>query len=487
VKRRDLVGAGAAGLGGLALTSLIPSIARADGTLVSPDPIVPRIEKGPVVVGLVDFSSPPVSSTQRPLARLNYLLHAKDGASRVYVCDTRGKLWLINTSDGSASLFLDVKKALGDAFPTPSPQMGLRSFAFHPDFALSGRPGYRRLYTVHTGTAASRAASVPLFSMAPSTPVDHHNVITEWRVYSTLRTRVDPASRREVLRIAQHRTDHSTDTALFNPTAKIGEADYGKLYIGTGDGGNTPDHPDMYNHAQDPLRALGKILRIDPLPQSNGRRYGVPADNPFVGKPGWLPEIWALGFRHPQNLCFDPATGVLYNTDIGQAYIEEVNIIVRGGNYGWPFREGTFVTDRNDETKLYALPENDATNGYIYPVAQYDHSEGFTSSGQPVVKGSIAITGGFVYRPTGIPALVGHYIFGDMVNGRIFHVPVSELRLGSQTTIKELTLTRNGVAKTLQQIVGTTGRVDLRFGLSESGSIYVMTKQDGKIRRLVAT
>jgi len=97
VKRRNLVGAGAAGLGGLALTSLIPSIARADGTLVSPDPIVPRIEKGPVVVGLVDFSSPPVTSTQRPLARLNYLLHANDGTYQVYACDTRGKLWLIST------------------------------------------------------------------------------------------------------------------------------------------------------------------------------------------------------------------------------------------------------------------------------------------------------------------------------------------------------------------------------------------------------
>ena len=143
---------------------------------------------------------------------------------------------------------------------------------------------------------------------------------------------------------------------------------------------------------------------------------------------------------------------MLYNTDIGQAlHRGGQHYRAAGGNYGWPFREGTFVTDRNDETKLYALPENDATNGYTYPVAQYDHSEGFTSSGQPVVKGSIAITGGFVYRTTGIPALVGHYIFGDMVNGRIFHVPVSELRLGSQTTIKELTLTRNGVAKTLNR------------------------------------
>ena len=99
----------------------------------------------------------------------------------------------------------------------------------------------------------------------------------------------------------------------------------------------------------------------------------------------------------------------------------------------------------------------------------------------------MAITGGFVYRGTAIPGLDGHYIFGDLVNGRIFHVPVSELHLGSQATIKELTLTRNKAPVTLQQLVGTTDRVDMRFGLSESGSIYVMTKQDGKIRRFVAT
>ena len=493
MKRRDMVNAGAASLGGFAIASIMPgltgsrgALAATGGVLASPDPMPARIEKGPLAVELAEFSTPPASSTQRPYARLNYLFHAGDGAARVYVCDTRGKLWWIDTGSGSATLFLDLKKALGSAFPTPSAQMGLRSVAFHPDFARAGKPGYRALYTVHTGTAASRATSVPLFAMAPTTPVDHHNVITEWKVYFTLRTRVDPKSRREVLRIAQHRTDHSTDTILFNPTAKAGEPDYGKLYIGTGDGGNTPELPDQYNHAQDPLRALGKILRIDPLRQGNGRTYGVPADNPFVGKPGWLAEIWALGFRHPQNLSFDPVTGILYNTDIGQFHIEEVNIIVRGGNYGWPMREGTFVTDRNDQTKLYHLAAGDDAYGYVYPLAQYDHTEGTDTEGHLIAKGKLAITGGFVYRGSEIPGLVGQYIFGDLVNGRIFHVPASELQLGNLATVQELTLKRNSLTVTLQQLVGTTDRVDMRFGLSQSGTIYVLTKQDGKIRRFAA-
>ena len=467
-----------AGIGGVVGGGLLPGGVEPIHAQVAPGgsvtPAVGRIAKSDLPpVALVDFSTPPRTSSVRPYADLNYLLHRGDGTARMFACDTRGKLYSINTGTGSVTLALDLKKARGASFPTPSQQMGLRSVAVHPDFARSGRPGYRRLYTAHTETAASRSASVPLFAVASTTPVDHHNVITEWRVYVSNRDRVDPSSRREVLRIAQHRSDHSTDTILFNPIATAGQADYGKLYIGTGDGGNTPDHPDMYNHAQDPGRALGKILRIDPLAQSGGRRYGVPADNPrFVDRPGWLPELWAIGFRHPQNLAFDRATGVLYN------------VIVRSGNYGWPLREGTFVTDRNDQTKLYALPANDAANGFIYPVAQYDHGEGVGNDGKLIAKGKLAITGGFVYRGTALPALNGHYVFGDLVNGRIFHVPVSELRLGSQATIKELSLSRNGVAVTLQQLVGTTDRVDMRFGMSESGSIYVMTKQDGKIRRL---
>jgi len=486
-KRRAVVKAAVAGLSGFVIGGLLPGGKNPAQAQVVVGAVGRITKDASPTVELVQFSTPPRTSTARPFADLNYLLHRGDGTARVFACDSRGKLLSINTGTGSATLALDLKKTRGANFPTPSQQMGLRSVAFHPDFARSGRLGYRKLYTAHTETAASRAASVPLFAMAPTTPVDHHNVITEWKVSVTNRDLVDPNSRREVLRIAQHRTDHSTDTILFNPTAKAGQADYGKLYIGTGDGGNTPDHPDMYNHAQDPNRALGKILRIDPLPQSGGRRYGVPPDNPrFVNRPDWLPEIWAIGFRHPQNLSFDRLTGVLYNTDIGQFWIEEVNIIVAGGNYGWPLREGTFVTDRNDETKLYELPADDGTYGYIYPVAQYDHGEGVDDSGKLIAKGKLAITGGFVYRGTAIPGLDGHYIFGDLVNGRIFHVPVSELHLGSQATIKELTLTRNKVPVTLQQLVGTTDRVDMRFGMSENGSIYVMTKQDGKIRRFAA-
>ena len=210
----------------------------------------------------------------------------------------------------------------------------------------------------------------------------------------------------------------------------------------------------------------------------------MPRDNPFVGRAGWLAEIWALGLRHPQNLSFDMVTGSLLLTDIGQYFIEEVNLGVKGANYGWPLREGTFATDRARETMLYALPAGDAGNRFTYPVAQYDHDEAKDALGRPIAGGLCAITGGFVHRGAGIPGLVGHYVFGDLVNGRVFHVPARDLRPGAQATIRELTLKRDGSTVTLQQLVGTTGRVDLRFGQSEGGSVLLMTKQDGRIRKL---
>lgn len=471
-RRRDVLHTAVAGIGGLAAARMLPGLPRPAeaAVLVTPNPIKAAILKSGVRVRLVDFSTPPRSSTKKPYALFNFLHHAGDGSGRIFVADSRGKIWRLNPTTGAATLFLDVQAARSASFYLKSTQTGLRSFAFHPDFAVPGRPGYRKLYTANTETAASIKPSVTLFS-GPFTTI-FHDVVVEWTVGAD--GRVDPTLRRELFRIAQFKNDHNTDQVSFNPNAVIGDADYGKLYVTVGDGGNVPTRPDPYDQAQDRKSARGKVLRVDPLPQGNGVRYGIPADNPFVGDSDYLPEIWALGLRHPQNLCFDAGgSGAMVLTDIGQHEIEEVNLGVKGANYGWPLREGTFVTDRTDETRLYALPADDGSNGFTYPVAQYDHSEG------------VAIAGGFVYRGTAIPALRGHYLLGDIVNGRIFHVPVDELRLGNQATLRELTLVRSGKVVTLKTLVaGAGGRVDLRFGQDEAGEMYILTKQDGKVRKL---
>ena len=260
---------------------------------------------------------------------------------------------------------------------------------------------------------------------------------------------------------------------MFNPRAQPGDSDYGLLYIGVGDGGNRRKPPDPFNLAQNRKVALGKILRINPL-ASGSKAYTVPSDNPFVGKANSLPEIWAYGLRHPQNLSFDRGgSGVFLIIDIGQANVEEVNRGVKGANYGWSLREGTFVTDRAGSVPLYKLPGNDATYGFTYPVLQYDHTEGQ------------AIVGGYVCRGSAVPKLAGHYLFGDLVNGRVFHVPVANLVLGKQAEFKELRLFKGGKEISLFGLVGgTNARVDLRFGQDEAGEVYIMTKQEGTIYRL---
>ena len=347
---------------------------------------------------------------------------------------------------------------------------GLRSFAFHPDFARKGAPGRGKLYTVTTETVASRPAGVRLF--AGPYPAALHDVVAEWSVDAANPDRVDPGSRRELFRVAQLSAGHCADQLMFDPNARPGDTAYGALWLGVGDGGDF-EHPDPYNLAQNPGVAAGKLLRVDPL-RRGAQAYTVPADNPFVGKAGYLPEIWALGLRHPQNLSFDRGgAGRMILTDIGKENVEEVNLGIAGANHGWPLREGTFVTNRTRPSVLYALPSDDARHGFTYPVAQYDHDEGR------------AVTGGFVYRGTQVPALTGQYLFGDIVNGRVFHVPVDGLRPGHLATIRELALLRNGRSVRLADLVhGQPGRVDLRFGQDERGEVYVLTKQDGMIRSL---
>ena len=152
--------------------------------------------------------------------------------------------------------------------------------------------------------------------------------------------------------------------------------------------------------------------------------------------------------------------------------IEEVNLGIAGANYGWNVREGTFLYDYTQNQFVFPLPANDSTFGFTYPAAQYDHDEGY------------AIIGGFVYRGSQVPQLFGKYIFGDIKNGRVFYTDADSLINGHQYPIYELTLTQNGVETTLSDLVNNS-RVDLRFGLDQEGEIYVLTKSDGLVRKLV--
>jgi hypothetical protein len=392
--RREVIETTLLGLGGAAACLLPIGEAEAApsdpaGPKVPKNPIPAAIQKG-IGIELVDFCTPPrTKKTAPPFALLNTLYHMGDGSGRIFANDSRGKLYRVEQD--RTTLILDLAKLRGSKLLKSTRTLGFRSFAFHPDFKASGKPGFGKLYTVSTETTSGVPSGVQIFK--GDFPVHHHDVVTEWTLNpSTLK--VNASSRRELFRIAQHSTDHNTDQLMFDPNLKPGDPGYGLLFITVGDGGKT-EPGDKYRLAQNLGVLNGKVLRIDPLKQPSAA-YRIPADNPFTGKAGARGEIWAYGFRHPEFLAFDVKAlgggGTMFIADIGQNNIEELNIGQKGGNYGWSRREGTYVTDAATGRVLYSLAKSDDP-GLIYAAAQYDHSEGK------------AICGGYVYRGSAIPEL----------------------------------------------------------------------------------
>lgn len=459
------------------------------------NPIPEPIQKSNLSVGLEEVVKIPDSGDEEnQSARLNLLIPAGDGSGRLFVNDMRGKLYVI--IDRKATVYMDVKRLIGKSFHDQSGQQGFSYFVFHPEFATNGI-----FYTVtsedkDTGTPDFPVTKRIFNNEGKRIASSHHDVIREWKATNPDANRF-AGTMREILRIEQPYPDHNTGQLAFNPNAKPGDADYGMLYIAVADGGSDGfpvSDTDPLDNGQDLGTPLGKIIRIEPFgSNSANNKYGIPADNPFVddseagrdsvlGDPKTLGEIWAYGLRNPHRFSWDTGgDGKMLIVDTGQAFIEEVNLGKKGANYGWGEREGTWVIDENKENVLYDLPENDRSFNYTYPVAQYDHDI------PPGVKDfyGIAITGGFVYRGTTIPELVGQYIFADFgSDGRFFHVPVDELMDGKQATLKELRLFEGNKERSFLKIVGNQ-RTDVRFGIDEVGELYVTSKQDGKVRKIV--
>ena len=265
---------------------------------------------------------------------------------------------------------------------------------------------------------------------------------------------------------------HGVQEITFNPNSKPGDDDYGLLYVGIGDGACVEyGYPFLVQSIEKPW---GSIFRIDPAGRNSANgKYGIPEANPFVAHENKqaLGEIYAYGFRNPHRITWS-TSGKMLATNVGQAQIESVNLILPGHNYGWAIREGTFLMNpHGDILKVYPLPENDSEFGITYPAAQYDHDEG------------AAITGGFEYTGNAIAELKGKYLFGDMNNGRLYYIELDDVRPDHITEIKEWTITHNGKATTTRELCGSK-RVDLRFGKDHNGDIYFFSKQDGKLYRL---
>ncbi len=296
-------------------------------------------------------------------------------------------------------------------------------------------------------------------------------MLCEWKAANPLSPAFSGTCR-ELLRIDMVAGIHGLQEIIFNPRAKRGDEDYGNLYIGVGDGGSVENgYPFLTHH---PDKIWGSILRINPQGKNSANgQYGIPAQNPFIKNPdsNTVREIYADGFRNPNRITWT-SKGLMLATNIGQANIEAIDIILKGHDYGWPIREGKFAMHPDgDINNLYPLPANDSIFHITYPVAAFDHDEGN------------AIEGGFEYLGKEIPQLSGKYLFGDIPSGRLFYVNTADLQMGKTAPVKEWFVSLNGKQATLRTICGQN-RVDLRFARDEKGEMYLFTKPDGKIYRL---
>ena len=444
------------------------------------DPIPEPILKGDLIVEATRFvrapettdSAPNAFLTTESHARIQYLTPVGDGSGRLVLNDIRGVVYITDEDGMEPVPYLDVRtRDVGfddSIFPNES---GLVSVAFHPQFGVDGAPGYGKLYTAYSARSGGGRADY-LADDAES----HDSVIREW-------TADDPGANvfsgtsREVFRIGQFAPNHNIGTIAFNPTAVPGSPEYGLLYACLGDAGAAYDPRDYGQSLSEPH---GAIIRIDPLGGDGSRGYGIPPDNPFVGETGVAPEIWAYGLRHPQQFSWD-ADGRMFLGDIGQNLVEEINLVVRGGNYGWRLREGTFATGftvpPGRPGPLYPRPAEDE-QPLVYPVAQYDHDEGY------------AISGGYVYRGAAIPELLGKYVFTDFPRGRVFYIDADGLVPGELVEILELRLVVDGEERDLADAVGHPNtyapgpRADARLGIDSAGELYLLTKSDGWVRKL---
>ncbi|MEU6710394.1 PQQ-dependent sugar dehydrogenase [Nonomuraea sp. NPDC046802] len=449
-----------------------PAFARAEPTPID-DPIPDKPTPSGLTLTLEEFASFPKSETipepidQRLVrwARINYLDQIPDGSGRLYANDLNGKLYLLDKSRQPRE-YLDVATTFAPDFVSGRGLgSGFGFAAFHPDFARNGK-----LYTVHTEWGNALTTKTPDLPAQPDTKF--HGVITEWTATNP-KAAVFSGSRREVLRLGFTGQIHGIQQIGFRPAAKRGDKDYGLLYVAAGDGARGVSSDDPQNLAI----PQGKILRINPIVSTG--KYGVPSDNPFVGKPGVLGEIYAYGMRDPHRFSWDGQRLLLGH--IGEHAIEAVYDVGPGDNLGWSEREGAFVYNKADRCHLYTLPDDDASFGYTYPVAAYDHDP---PPGHPCTSDSgHAIVGGFVYRGAKLPLLYGKYLFGDIVDGQVFYTVASEMKeeSGQRATIyKPRLVDATGKQLTMQDLAGST-RVDLRFGQDGAGELYALSKANGKI------
>jgi hypothetical protein len=493
-----------------------------------------------LVLQLEDYATLPVTAdntndnTRAQLARVNYL-RDEPGGRRFFVSDLNGPLYILNKQTRAFTTYLDFNGSAGGAGLFPkftylrNFATGLTSFIFDPDYAHNGT-----FYTLHMedpsapGSAAPRTGIVPGLDLtgytttpAVRTPtvggrVDREVVLVEWRDRDITNATFEGTAR-EILRVQYPLAPHPLGEMSFNPAARPGDPDWRVMYLGAGDSQSGEQRDSRRLNPQRLDTLVGKILRIipdlaahtDTSTVSDNGRYRIPNDNPFVAIDGARPEIWAYGLRNPHRLAWDvdparPGASTLLAFNIGLATWETVDVIHKGANYGYPLREGT--ESMSPANGMGPLPDDDripvhvtatVTRGTVepaYPVVEYRHAR---DTGD-------AIAGGFVYRGTLVPALRDTLVFGDITSGRIWYArradvlaaddgdpmtvaPFTEIDAGLRRLTEAAYRARGGMGDSLPGMgaMAGDGRVDLRFAVDNDGELYLLTKSDGMIRKVV--
>lgn len=326
-----------------------------------------------------------------------------DGSDRVFVVEQAGIIRVLENDPSAteAEVFLDIRDRVESGG-----ERGLLGLAFHPDYASNGT-----------------------FFVDYTAPSPLRTVIARYQADPQNPRRALKESEEVILEVNQPYGNHNAGQIVFGPD--------GYLYITLGDGGSGGDPQE---NAEDPTTLLGSILRID---VDAGNPYSIPPNNPFVDNDqGYREEIYAYGLRNPWRISFDPETGRLWAADVGQNAYEEIDLIEAGENYGWDVMEGMHC---------YEPSSGCDQSGLVLPIWEYPHSQGQS------------VTGGYVYRGDAVPQLVGRYVYGDFVSGRIWALDYD----GNEPENEELLETGLNIAS---------------FGTDREGELYVLAF-DGNIYR----
>lgn len=384
----------------------------------------------------VDLSKPPASVDTSPMPVKMVLAYpnlrverpivitgAGDQSGRLFIAGQKGQIFFIDEKDVDVSepkLFIDISESV--VYKDRENEEGLLGLTFHPKFKDNGQ----------------------FFVYYTSSDRPHVSVVSRFRVSKSDPNLGDPNSEEQILQIQQPFWNHNGGTILFGPD--------GYLYIALGDGGKGND---PLGSGQDLSKLLGSILRIDVDQKSANRPYSIPKDNPLVGKSGVWPEIYAWGIRNIWRMAFDPANGDLWAADVGQNEWEEINLIRKGGNYGWSLREAAHRFTLGGGKGSGPHPS------LIDPIAEYPHTTDWGKS----------ITGGAIYRSDKTPALDGYYLYGDYVSGKVWAMKYD----------------REKKALLENRPIATDNLPVFTFGQTDGGEVLMSTMMSGgRIYRFVA-